>query len=47
VISSDRESTLGHLEQLGAGDVRCFHMGVDEIAVAILRRARPRGELVT
>lgn len=47
VVSSNRESTLLHLEQLGAGDVRCFHMGVDEIAVAILRRARPLGELVT
>jgi ABC-2 type transport system ATP-binding protein len=46
-VTSDRAQTLEHLRRLDAGDVRCFHLGVDEIAVAILRRARPRGELVT
>jgi len=47
VTSFDKEATLAHLREIGAEDVRCFHLGVDEIAVAILRRARPRGELVT
>lgn len=47
LVSSDREATLDHLRELGADDIRCFHLGIDEIATAVLRRARPRGELVT
>jgi ABC-2 type transport system ATP-binding protein len=45
VLSSNRERTIAQLRELGAEDIRAFNLGIDEITVAILRQARPRGEL--
>jgi ABC-2 type transport system ATP-binding protein len=45
VLSSNRERTIAQLQELGAEDIRVFNLGIDEITVAILRQAKPRGEL--